>query len=70
MSTLMYFTAVCEIESQIEKIQYHKRRDWERMKLRWQQDMEEIRRTGTGIAYPPPVFPSIQSIREQVYKRL
>ena len=66
----MYFAAVCEIESQIEKIQYHKRRDWERMHLRWKQDMENIHRFGMGISYAPPVFPSIQAIRKQVYKQV
>ena len=66
----MQFAHVCEIEEQVDAIFYHKRRDWERMHLRWRQDMQEIRRTRRGRAYAQPVFPSIEQIRKEVYRRL
>ena len=70
MSTLMDLAAICVVEEQVEAIFYHKRRDWERMHLRWSQDIQEIRRTGCGTTYPEPVSPSIEQIRKDVYRRL
>jgi len=70
MSGLLFFSDVCATEEQVAAIFYHRRRDWERMHLRWKQDMEEIHRTRRGRAYAQPVAPSIEQIRKEVYKRL
>jgi len=70
MSGLLFFADVCATEDSVDAIFYHKRRGWERMHLRWKQDMEEICRTGRGRAYAPPVFPSIEQIRKEVYSRV
>ena len=69
MSTLMDFAAVCELEFYVESMFYHKRRDWQRMHLRWKQHSEAIRRTGYGRGYAEPVAPSIEQIRKEVYRR-
>ena len=65
----MFFSDVCATEEQVAAIFYHRRRDWERRHLRWRQYMQEIRRTQRGRAYAPPVFPSIEQIRKEVYSR-
>ena len=56
MSSLYDLAAVCELERVVDAIYYHTRRDWERMHLRWQHDMEEVRRTGVGPVYPEPII--------------
>ena len=65
----MFFAHVCATEEQLAAIFYHRRRGWERMHLRWKQDMEEIRRTRRGRGYAEPVAPSIEQIRKEVYSR-
>jgi len=62
---LSILASVSVVEQCVEAIFYHSRRDWQRMHLRWEQDMEEIRRTGCGIPYPEPVLRSIESIRKE-----
>ena len=69
-SLLMDFAAVCVIEQSVEAIFYHKRRDWQRMRLQWEQHMEQIQRTGRGCIYAKPIFPSIEAIRKQAYRHL
>jgi len=69
MSGLLFFSDVCATEEQVAAIYYHRRRDWERMHLRWRQDMEEIRRTGRQRGYAEPVKPDIEKIRKEVYSR-
>jgi len=68
MSALQVFAAVCGVEQAVETIFYHTKRDWERMHLRWQQDVEEIRRTGRGREYAEPVLRSLESIRKECYR--
>lgn len=63
------FARVCVVEQGVESIFYHSRRDYERMHLRWEQDMEEIRRTGRGTWYPEPVLRSIESIRKESFRK-
>ena len=63
------FACVCEVEQCVQAIYYHARRDWERMHLRWKQDMEEIRRTGRGTPYSEPVLRSIESIRKESFRK-
>ncbi len=70
MSALDVLAAVCEVEMAVESIFYHTRRDWQRMHLRWQHDMEEVHRTGNGRVYSEPVLRSIDSIRKECYKNL
>ena len=70
MSTLEVLACVCAVERVVESIFYHTRRDWQRMHLRWQHDMEEVSRTGIGTVYSEPVLRSIDSIRKECYKNM
>ncbi len=70
MSALNVLVSVCEIERAVESIFYHTRRDWQRMHLRWQHDMEQLHRTGVGSVYSEPVLRSVDSIRKECYKNL
>lgn len=68
MSDLHVFAAVCVAEQGVESIFYHARRDWQRMHLRWQQDMEEVCRTGRGQKYAEPVMRSMKDVRKECYR--
>ncbi len=65
----MDFADVCVVEEQVEAIFYHKRRDFQRMHLRWRQNMEAIYRTGYGEPYPEPVCLTIEQIRKEIYQQ-
>ena len=60
--------SVSVLEQQVNIIFYHARRDWERMHLRWRQDMEEYARTGRGYIYAEPRLRSIENIRKECYR--
>lgn len=58
---------VAKEDEHVDSIHYHTRRDFERQHLRWAQDMEEFKRSGTGHKYAEPKLKTREDIEEKCY---